>query len=55
MNKFGYVGNIITTDAKFNREIKRRIAIGKIGIPKEEKTPERQKYYLTNDKNPPTS
>jgi len=29
MNKFCYLRNIITTDAKFNREIKRRIAIGK--------------------------
>ena len=29
MNKLCYLGNIITTDAKFNRETKRRIAIGK--------------------------
>jgi len=28
MNKFWYIENMITSDAKSNREIKRRIAIG---------------------------
>jgi len=51
MNKFCCLGNMITTYARSNREIKRRIAIVKIGIPKEERTPERTKSKLTNDKN----
>src|SRR6218665_2415149 len=48
MNKFCYLGNIVTTDAKFNREIKRRLAKG---IPKVDRTPEIEKSLIANGKN----
>jgi len=37
MNKFWYIWNMITSDAKSNREIKERIAIGKEAFPKRRK------------------